>query len=177
MFFLPSWNRLSSIYRVSMKGGLMILVIVLLSLSSGPAHSQGVEIIKFNTLEKIINVKSEKVQVINFWATWCAPCIKELPLLEAIHQKPALGAKITLVSLDFADKVSKVTEFVKQRNMHSEVVLLDEVDYNAWIDKVDESWSGAIPATLVINTMTGKRKFVEKELKAGELEAMIGSVR
>ena len=92
-------------------------------------------------------------------------------------QKPALGAKITLVSLDFADKVSKVTEFVKQRNMHSEVVLLDEVDYNAWIDKVDESWSGAIPATLVINTMTGKRKFVEKELKAGELEAMIGSVR
>jgi len=156
----------------------VILAIVALLLSaSRPLDAQDIKVIKFNSLEKIMNANAAEVQVINFWATWCAPCIKELPLFEALNKQNDSGIKVTLISMDFADQVGRVKEFAKRRNLTTEILLLDEIDYNAWIDKVDPSWSGAIPATLVINPVNGKRKFVEKELKEGELEAIIASVK
>jgi thiol-disulfide isomerase/thioredoxin len=134
-------------------------------------------IVKFDRVEKIINTPSDKIQVINFWATWCGPCVQELPLFETLQKEQANGVKVTLVSLDFADKVDKVNTFVSRKNIRSEVILLDDIDYNAWIDRVDSSWSGAIPATLLINTKTGHRKFVGKELKEGELEKLVAELQ
>jgi hypothetical protein len=61
--------------------------------------------------------------------------------------------------------------------MKAEVLLLDEIDYNSWIDKVDKRWGGAIPATLVINQKTGKRKFIDKELAEGQLEELISELK
>ena len=84
--------------------------------------------------------------------------------------------RLRLINLDYADKLDKVNEFMVRKNIQSDVLLLDDIDYNSWIDKVDKSWSGAIPATLIINPRTGKRKFVEKELKEGELENLIATL-
>ena len=142
-----------------------------------PTFGQQVEIVKFSSLQSIIDSKSDKIQVINFWATWCAPCVKELPFFEALRDSSIQGVEVTLVNLDFADKIGKVNSFMVRKQMKSRVILLDEVDYNQWIDKVDKNWSGAIPATLIINGTTGKRKFVEKELEKGDLEKMIQELR
>jgi thiol-disulfide isomerase/thioredoxin len=141
-----------------------------------PATAQKAIVVKFDALQKILDTKSDQIQVINFWATWCAPCVKELPLLEKLNAQKDLNAKITLINLDYADKLDKVNEFMIRKNIQSDVLLLDEIDYNSWIDKVDRSWSGAIPATLIINPRTGKRKFLEKELKEGELENLIAEL-
>ena len=81
-----------------------------------------------------------------------------------------------MVSLDFADEIKKVNSFISRRKIRSEVLLLDEIDYNSWIDRVEETWGGAIPATLFINQRTGQRKFVDRELKDGELEEIIVSL-
>lgn len=132
------------------------------------------KIIKWDGLEAVINKDTEKLQVINFWATWCAPCIKELPYFEALNEASARQVDVTLISLDFADEFEeKVLPFIAKRNIRSQVMLLDEIDYNSWIDKVDPSWSGAIPATLIINPSNGKRKFLEKELNEGELSTLV----
>lgn len=150
---------------------------LLLCQSCGAPNSQRLEIIKFNGLEEIMTRKTDKVEVINFWATWCAPCIKELPYFEELNMSQGDNYQVTLVSLDFADEFEKkVKSFVEKRGLQSDIVLLDEIDYNAWIDKVDPSWSGAIPATLIIDHNSGKRKFVEKELEEGELQELINSV-
>lgn len=150
---------------------------LLLCQSCGAPNSQRLEIIKFNSLEEIMTRKTDKVEVINFWATWCAPCIKELPYFEELNTSQGDNYQVTLVSLDFADEFEKkVKSFVEKRGIESDIVLLDEIDYNAWIDKVDPSWSGAIPATLIIDHNSGKRKFVEKELEEGELQELINSV-
>ena len=141
------------------------------------AFAQKAAIIKFDDLQKILNSRSGQIQVINFWATWCAPCIKELPLLEKLNTSNDLNAKITLINLDYADEVDKVNEFIARKNIRSDVLLLDEVDYNSWIDKVAKEWSGAIPATLILNPKSGKRKFIEGELKEGELEKVITSLK
>ncbi len=135
------------------------------------------KVIKWDGLEAVLSRKTEKLQVINFWATWCAPCIKELPYFEEVNKTAADKIDVTLVSLDFADEFEKrVLPFVEKRSLRSQVLLLDEIDYNSWIDKVDPSWSGAIPATLIINPSNGKRKFLEKELNEGELNSLIEEI-
>jgi thiol-disulfide isomerase/thioredoxin len=156
---------------------IVLMLTATLLLPSLEVVGQKATVIKFDQLQEILDSKSDKIQVINFWATWCAPCIKELPLLEKLNATNGLNAKITLINLDYADKLEKVNEFITRKNLRSQVLLLDEIDYNSWIDKVDKSWSGAIPATLIFNPKSGKRKFLEKELKEGELEDLIASLK
>ena len=148
-----------------------------LAACSGPAQEEVAgppKVIKWDGLEAVLTKQTDQLQVINFWATWCAPCIKELPYFETLNAEAGDQLDVTLVSLDFADEFEKrVLPFVDKRGLKSQVLLLDEIDYNSWIDKVDPSWSGAIPATLIINPSNGKRKFLEKELNEGELETLV----
>ncbi|MFZ1808241.1 MAG: TlpA family protein disulfide reductase, partial [Cyclobacteriaceae bacterium] len=87
--------------------------------------------------------------------------------------------EISLVSidLDLDPNPDKIYRFIDRKKLKSKVYILDERDPNTWIDKIDKSWSGAIPATLVVNLENGKRRFVEKELKEGDLEEIIDSVK
>lgn len=152
--------------------------LILLVAAASPAFAQKASIVKFDAVEEILHSKSDSIQVINFWATWCGPCVKELPLFEKLNADTGDAVKVTLINLDFADKLDRVNSFLSRKNIKSDVLLLDEVDYNTWIDKVDNSWKGAIPATLVINPKTGARKFTEKELVDGkELEKLIAEVQ
>jgi thiol-disulfide isomerase/thioredoxin len=148
----------------------LCFVLVFISFNT---YSQDVPIIKFHDLEKILASKQHEVQILNFWATWCAPCVAELPLLEKV---PDDEANVVLINLDFADKLDRVKSFVARKGINKQVLLLDEIDYNSWIDQVDKSWSGAIPATLFINTKTGKRKFVGKELEEGEIQKILSEL-
>lgn len=154
-----------------------LLLIIFLSISIHEARAQQIRVIKFPELQQIINSSSSSIQVINFWATWCAPCVKELPLFEKLNAENKESIKITMINLDFADKLDRVKAFVDRKKMKADILLLDEIDYNQWIDKVDKHWGGAIPATLVINPKNGKRKFIEHELAEGELEKLIEEVK
>jgi thiol-disulfide isomerase/thioredoxin len=151
----------------------MLRLCLALAFISFNTYSQDVQIIKFNDLEKIISSKQHKVQIVNFWATWCAPCVAELPLFEKV---PDEEANVVLINLDFADKIDRVQNFILRKSITKPVLLLDEIDYNSWIDKVDKSWSGAIPATLFINTKTGKRKFIGEELEEGEIQKILSEL-
>lgn len=126
-------------------------------------------------MESIIHEKTGKTRVINFWATWCKPCIEELPYFEAVNQDPDFDdIEIVLISLDFVEDLNtKVRSYIEKKSITSTVKLLDNVDYNSWIDKVDPSWSGAIPATLVINNTLNKRIFFEKQFEESELESVL----
>lgn len=146
---------------------------------AGVAWGQKAETVKLDKLKQLINRKSDKVVVINFWATWCAPCVKELPLFEKLSAEKKADIEVYLVSmdLDLDPNPEKVYRFMDRRKLQSTVLLLDEKDPNSWIDQIDASWSGALPATLVINQATGQRKFIGKELHDGDLENMIAEVR
>ncbi|MCE7862106.1 MAG: TlpA family protein disulfide reductase [Bacteroidetes bacterium CHB5] len=139
--------------------------------------AQTINQIKLKDLQKLLTTKTDRVQVINFWATWCAPCVKEIPLFEKLKTDNS-NIDITLVSMDFDldPNPAKVERFVSRKGLKNKVVILAETDPNSWIDKIDKSWSGALPATLVVNTQTGKRKLVQKELHEGDLEKLITEV-
>lgn len=153
------------------------LILLFWSLSLMAAAQEAKEI-KLNDLQQLINAPSDRIQVINFWATWCAPCVKEIPLLEALHMENK-EVDVTLVSMDYDldPNPDKVNRFITRKKLQSKVVILAETDPNSWIDKIDKDWQGALPTTLVVNTKTGKRKLIQKELQEGELEKLIAEVR
>lgn len=136
------------------------------------------EIIKLNQLQELIEAEADHVKVINFWATWCAPCVKEMPLFEALNETRS-DVKVTLISmdLDLDPNPEKVYRYMDRRKIKSKVLILDEQNPNAWIEQIEKSWSGALPATLIINGLTGKRKFVERELHEGDLEKLIAEIQ
>jgi len=152
-------------------------VVVLLVLSGVSATAQPKDLVRLDQLQKAISGEKDRIQVINFWATWCAPCLKELPLFEKLNgDRKDILVRLVSLDMDLDPNPDKVRNFVNRKKLKAEVVILDERDPNSWIDKVDKSWSGALPATLVINNKNGKRKFVEKELKEGDLEKLIAQV-
>ena len=158
----------------------MIRPLILLTLVFGfsLARAQQSEIIKFEALQKIMADDSKKIHVINFWATWCGPCIQELPYFERINAANHPEVKVTLVSLDLElnPNPEKVFRFIDLKKLRSDIVLLDESDPNSWINKVDKRWSGALPATILINHETGKRIFIGKALREGELEKYLSEI-
>lgn len=137
------------------------LTVFLFMATSG--FCQQVELLTVDRLDERLKQGKDTTYVVNFWATWCAPCIKELPHFEKLQQeKRKEKLKVLLVSVDFKDRLEKsVVPFVKKRGLKNEVFLLDETEQQVYIDRIDKSWSGAIPATLFVKGK--KRKFIEKE--------------
>lgn len=123
-------------------------------------ENEEIEVYDFAGLESLLRTDDDRTYVVNFWATWCKPCIEELPYFEALQAEHGDEVKVILVSLDFPDKLeSQLKPFVEKRNIKAQVALLDDPYENEWIPKVDKSWSGAIPATLIFNK--SKRVFYE----------------
>ncbi len=141
------------------------------SINKEDFNSKKVVSLNFEELERqYLQKKNDSIYVINFWATWCKPCIKELPAFERLASDYSdKKVKLLLVSLDFPDKLeSQVIPFIKKNNIQSEVVLLDDSDANSWIPKVSPQWSGAIPATVIYKKDI--RKFYEQSFTFEELE-------
>ncbi|APY00981.1 TlpA disulfide reductase family protein [Lacinutrix venerupis] len=128
------------------------------------------KVYNFNELEPLLNKTEDKIYVVNFWATWCAPCVKELPYFEALNENyKNKNVEVLLVSLDFPKQYdTKLKPFIAKHKLKSEIVVLNDVDANTWIPKVDKEWTGAIPATIIYNK--NKRVFFEKSFTLEELE-------
>lgn len=127
----------------------------------------------FDGLEPLLKQKDSMTYVINFWATWCKPCVMELPHFEKLaRETKGSNVKVILVDLDLPDSwESQVIPFLQKHQIQNKVVALDDPKQNTWIPKVDPSWSGGIPATLIYNK--DKRNFYEQSF---DYDGLKGSV-
>lgn len=128
------------------------------------------EVYDFDGLEPLLNKQGDKVYVVNFWATWCAPCIKEIPHFEKLNANyKNKNVEVLLVSLDFPFNYDKkLKPYIEKHKLQSKVVALDDPDMNTWMSKVNEEWTGAIPITIIYNKE--KRQFYERTFTYKELE-------
>ncbi len=131
----------------------------------------------YGEFEPLLQQDNDTTYVVNFWATWCKPCVEELPFFEKLITETANPTaagnpiKVLLVSMDFPkDFQRKLVPFVAERNLQRNVVALGDLDYDTWIGKVSQTWDGAIPFTLVYKGNNRKEKSNElasyEELKA-----------
>ncbi|WP_289044885.1 TlpA disulfide reductase family protein [uncultured Olleya sp.] len=138
-------------------------------------NNDNIPVYNFNQLEPLLYTDSNKTYLVNFWAMWCAPCVKELPYIKAYSDKHP-EVEVLLVSMDFPKDIdTKLKPFLKQKNVTNKVVILDDPDANSWIDKIDPNWSGAIPFTLIFNNK--KRMFYERSFEnESDLETQINKI-
>lgn len=156
----------------------LCLFTLLLSTSSLlNAQTEGEEpaipIYTFEEFKHYLSKDDDKIYIINFWATWCAPCVAELPYFERIGQEyKDKNVHVVLVSLDFPRQYeARLIPFVEEHQLKSEVLMLNDPDANAWIPIVSERWSGAIPATLFYNSEHSE--FYEKQFNYEELVEIV----
>lgn len=146
------------------------LLLFFLIINCSFVFSQEFPTYNFDEFEPLMHKQGEKVYVINFWATWCRPCVKEMPAFNQLYDKyHDKNVEMILVNLDFGESVPiRVKLFKDQHNIKSKIVILDDPDTNSWIDRVNPDWSGAIPATLIYNK--NRREFYEQSFDFKELE-------
>jgi thiol-disulfide isomerase/thioredoxin len=145
-----------------------------LALFAAFALSSKVEPLNMQQLQNAtLNKNNDTLYVVNFWATWCMPCVKELPYFQKAGQKFAgQKVKVVFVSLNSIKELPQVEKFASDKQIQQDVKLLNAGNPNNWIDTIDSSWSGSIPATVMYRN--GKKTyFREGEFTQAELDSII----
>jgi thiol-disulfide isomerase/thioredoxin len=160
------------------KIGRLVLLCVLMAWGSRQVQAQGPRIIHMAEVAAWDQADNDTLYVLNFWATWCKPCVAEMPFFDQVQKEMAAQkVKVIFISMDFRNEYDKrLVPFVNRKKFVSEVVLLDEPKYNDWIDKVSPAWSGAIPATLMVQHSKGIREFHEGEFTYETLKSKVESL-
>lgn len=142
------------------------------------AQAQQIKTVTPQWIDEINASKGDTLYIVNFWATWCKPCVEELPYFEQLADSCTnKKVKIFLVTTDMRkDIATRVTDFIKAKKLTQQVVFINEVNADKWINKVSEEWSGAIPATLMVKGDIGYRHFKEGELTFEELQLLVNQI-
>jgi thiol-disulfide isomerase/thioredoxin len=137
---------------------------------------QTIKAVKFEELETVYTKQNDTLYVVNYWATWCVPCVEEIPHFMELNAEYSKNHKfeMILVSLDKLEVLNtSVQALITKKNIVTDVYLLDDIKrMNDWIPAVNEDWSGAIPATVLYKN--GKQlAFHEGKLNKEELQELI----
>lgn len=148
-------------------------LVLLLLLFTSTLRSQNVLVTDFKGLEPLLNKQNDTTYIVNFWATWCVPCVKEMPYFQKLHDEfSGDKVKVVLVSLDFLKHLdTRLKPFIEKYRLTPQVILLNDPDANTWINKVSPEWSGALPATLFYKKKF--RAFYEKSFTYEELQTIV----
>jgi len=131
--------------------------LILIGLSAEAIIAQGnpsetpVGMLKPVDFKKFKDSAKGKVLVINFWATWCGPCVAEFPEFVALDKKyREKGVKVVGISADeTSDVKTKVIPFLKEQKVPFDILVQDTDDPQEMIDVVNKEWPGTLPATFV----------------------------
>ncbi len=136
------------------------------------SYAQQISQWKITDIEKLMQTSDSHILVLNFWATFCKPCVAEIPSFIKISEKyKSEKVKLILVSLDLPSYYpKKIAAFAKEHNFDTNIGWLQETNADYFCPKIDAGWSGSIPATLILNKKTGYRFFVEGEITEPQFE-------
>jgi thiol-disulfide isomerase/thioredoxin len=151
-----------------------LLTHLLISLILPFSSPSKVELLTLDQLQTTtLRYDSDTLYVINFWATWCKPCVAEMPYFEQASGKFSSDkVKVIFVSLNYPRELATVEKFIAQKKISTDCYLLNAGNPNVWIDKIEPEWGGSIPATIMYKK--GKKVFFrEGDFTQTELDSII----
>lgn len=143
--------------------------------SQNPAGNQTIPKWKIEDVVRSFSANNDTTYVVNFWATFCKPCIEEIPdFIKIVEKYKSRKLKLLLVSLDLPSYYpAEIAAFAKKNNYRTNIAWLNETNADHFCPMIDAKWSGAIPATIIVNNKTGYRKFFEEQVSAEDFEAVL----
>ncbi len=131
------------------------------------AAAQKILVVKMADVVQRMNQPNDTTYIINFWATFCKPCVEEMPgFLKVAEKYKSQKVKLLLVSVDLPSFYPKrIADFVTKNKWKASIAWLNETNADYFCPMIDSSWSGAIPATVIVNAKRGYKKFWEGEVK------------
>jgi thiol-disulfide isomerase/thioredoxin len=150
-----------------------LFIFVFCSLGISWLSAQEVRLVKIEDVLEEMNKEDDTTRVLNLWATWCAPCVHELPFFEEVYQETHANQKTKIILLAVEDSEGKVKKLILAKGINATVWLLDEKYANEWISQIEEDWGGEIPVTRTQNNSLSKTLFHSGELSKEELLEMI----
>jgi thiol-disulfide isomerase/thioredoxin len=151
-----------------------LLVFVFVLFTSCLATAQPIPAMSIDEVIKRTSSR-DTTYIINFWATWCAPCVEELPVFNKLQKRYAdKPIKVLLVSLDFKqDYPLKLNTFLQRKSVLPDVIWLSDTNPNVFVPKIDNTWEGSIPATVVVRPATGDKIFIEGQVTEKQITGII----
>jgi len=130
-------------------------------------------------LAKLIKERNGRTLVLNLWATWCAPCVEEFPdLVKLAKSYSEQEVEVVGISADYPDEVeSKIMPFLRRQGVPFMVYVADFQSQQDFINGVNSSWSGALPATLVFDKQGKQRSFLVGEGTYDKFRKMVDSAK
>lgn len=174
-----SRTRTLVVLSFDMKNTLLIVLLVVLvgaCTKEAPKEPPKLEEANYEQLQRVFKKDDNVLYLVNFWATWCKPCVQELPEFIEVNNTLINNKKfkMVLVSLDRSDQLNAgVKAMVQSKNITADVYLLnDPTRMDEWINATNPEWSGAIPATALYKNKK-QVYFHEGQLSKPELEQII----
>ena len=147
---------------------------ILLTLSAGLVPAADLKPMDESGYARLVASAKGKVLVVNFWATWCAPCRKEMPELVALAAKyRARGLEFATVAIDEESDRKAVVEFLDKSKVPPPAFIKNFSSDEKFISLVDPRWSGGLPFTVVYDRAGRKARVFPGEVDLKQLEAAI----
>lgn len=149
----------------------ILALIALLSVSAFAADLKPVDEAAY---AKLVASAKGKVLLVNFWATYCVPCRKEMPQMVALEAKMrSQGFQFVTISADEPEQLKDAAAFLDKVKVPAPVYLRKAKDDDKFVAAIDPKWSGALPASFLYDKTGRKVRSFFGEVKLAELEAAI----
>ncbi len=154
--------------------GKLAPVLAFLMLTAGTGSAADLRPVDETGYAKAVAASKGKVLLVNFWATYCVPCRKEMPQLVALAAKyKAKGLDFITVTADEPEQMKEAAAFLDKNKVPAPAYAKQARDDDKFINMVDAKWSGALPATFLYDRSGRKASAFFGELKFAELEAAV----
>ena len=140
------------LYKLLKRTGIFSLFLFSFSCSRSPIDLQ--EATAGDILTAVAKHKGKKAVLVNYWATWCGPCVKEFPMIVELSKEYTDEAVVLFVSADWLDEKERALEFLKKHGVKGLSFIKNQKD-NKFIDGIHKDWSGALPFTIVYGKNSG----------------------